>query len=85
MVTGNELILGCVISGLIGFLMGYLSWRDEVRAIRSKIKILEKLSEYAWKSKRNGSDTCAVCGDSIPEGRQVCPKCEEGRGYERHV
>ena len=22
-------------------------------------------------------ETCVVCGDIIPEGRQVCPKCEE--------
>ena len=22
-------------------------------------------------------DRCACCGEIIPEGRQVCPKCEE--------
>lgn len=49
----NDLILGCVISGFIGFLMGYLYWRDEVRAIRSKIKILEKFSEEV---KKDGND-----------------------------
>jgi hypothetical protein len=21
-------------------------------------------------------ETCVACGDAIPEGRQVCPKCE---------
>ena len=21
-------------------------------------------------------NTCCVCGEEIPEGRQVCPKCE---------
>jgi hypothetical protein len=23
-------------------------------------------------------DVCAICGKSIPEGRQICPDCEEG-------
>ena len=30
-------------------------------------------------------DNCVICGDTIPEGRQVCRKCETndayGRGY----
>ena len=26
-----------------------------------------------WES---GVNTCVCCGDIIPEGRQVCPKCE---------
>lgn len=53
METVNDLILGCVISGFIGLLVGYLYWRDEVRAIRSKIKILEKFSEEV---KKDGND-----------------------------
>lgn len=24
-------------------------------------------------------ETCVVCGEIIPEGRQVCPKCEENK------
>lgn len=27
--------------------------------------------------KRN-TETCVSCGEIIPEGRQVCPKCETG-------
>lgn len=23
-------------------------------------------------------ETCICCGETIPEGRQVCPKCEKG-------
>ena len=26
----------------------------------------------------NNADRCVCCGDVIPEGRQVCPKCEGG-------
>lgn len=22
-------------------------------------------------------DTCVYCGDEVPEGRQICPNCEE--------
>ena len=30
-----------------------------------------------------GDNTCVSCGTIIPEGRQVCPKCdEERRGYD---
>lgn len=29
-------------------------------------------------------NTCFCCGEIIPEGRQVCPKCEnEGQEWER--
>lgn len=38
--------------------------------VKNKITRLEKrLAERG--------ETCVVCGDIIPEGRQVCPKCEE--------
>jgi hypothetical protein len=26
----------------------------------------------------NGTETCVCCGAEIPEGRQVCPACENG-------
>lgn len=26
------------------------------------------------------ADTCVCCGEIIPEGRQVCPKCEINKG-----
>ena len=26
----------------------------------------------------DNADRCVCCGDVIPEGRQVCPKCEGG-------
>lgn len=28
-----------------------------------------------------GAEHCVVCGDVIPEGRQVCPKCERGNDH----
>lgn len=28
----------------------------------------------------DNADRCVCCGDVIPEGRQVCPKCERGVG-----
>ena len=31
----------------------------------------------------SGDNTCVSCGTIIPEGRQVCPKCdEERRGFD---
>ena len=29
-----------------------------------------------YKAENNGSERCACCDESIPEGRQVCPMCE---------
>lgn len=31
----------------------------------------------AFKQRATGSETCVSCGDEIPEGRMVCPKCEK--------
>ena len=33
-------------------------------------------SLYESYKQSTGSETCLICGDSIPEGRQVCKKCE---------
>ena len=27
-------------------------------------------------------DTCVVCGEIVPEGRHVCPRCLEAEGLE---
>ena len=26
--------------------------------------------------------TCVCCGEAVPEGRMVCPNCEEGKDIE---
>lgn len=36
-------------------------------------KILRQLDRIA----KEGAEHCLLCGDPIPEGRQVCPKCEK--------
>ncbi|MBO5184508.1 MAG: hypothetical protein J6D79_02085 [Clostridia bacterium] len=33
---------------------------------------MDKSELFVFKSER-----CIMCGNEIPEGRQVCPKCEE--------
>lgn len=30
-----------------------------------------------------GINTCICCGEIIPEGRQVCPKCEKGEMHDK--
>ena len=39
--------------------------------------IADLLEEYMIREISN-EEKCLVCGDVIPEGRQVCPNCEEG-------
>ena len=29
-------------------------------------------------------ERCVICGEVIPEGRQVCPKCERRRWEDEH-
>jgi uncharacterized OB-fold protein len=29
-------------------------------------------------AEQENTERCAACGDVIPEGRMVCPKCESG-------
>lgn len=43
------------------------------------IKIVEDIIAYMPKDETtyNNSNTCVYCGDEIPEGRQVCPKCNK--------
>jgi predicted nucleic acid-binding Zn ribbon protein len=32
---------------------------------------------YNVKRKPQSVNNCIICGDTIPEGRQVCPLCEQ--------
>lgn len=34
-----------------------------------------KLNDYA----KSTDDKCVICGEDVPEGRQICPECEKGR------
>ena len=43
--------------------------------ITGKRKVCSYKCMRKWES---GANTCVCCGDIIPEGRQVCPKCENG-------
>ena len=40
----------------------------------------EKRAEL-YRAVMAGAEHCVVCGDVIPEGRQVCPKCERGMDH----
>ena len=30
-------------------------------------------------------EKCVICGDIVPEGRQVCPKCESDKNEDRDI
>ena len=30
-------------------------------------------------------EKCVICGDVVPEGRQVCPKCESYKNEEKEI
>lgn len=37
--------------------------------------------QMALKASRTKVDRCVVCGESVPEGRQICSMCEVGQKY----
>lgn len=40
----------------------------------------EKPDKPCWCSRKQPQNTCVCCGALIPEGRQICPKCEKSSG-----
>ena len=42
------------------------------------MSVVDQVAEKLTESVSLGNDTCIRCGKVIPEGRQVCPNCEEG-------
>lgn len=41
-------------------------------------KVLKQVAKEMLDGNTASDNKCVVCGDIIPEGRQVCPNCEEG-------
>ena len=50
---------------------------DAVSASRMGMSYGEYVA-YKSRSMMAGTERCVCCGEIIPEGRQVCPKCERG-------
>lgn len=67
-----KVLVASVISYAMGWLLGYLYWREERRELKKRTQDLELFLS------RSIANTCVRCGKVIPEGRQVCPNCEEG-------
>ena len=57
-------------------LEGFRDWNDKEleEALRN---ILDQDRQRSQSVSRN-TETCVCCGAEIPEGRQVCPVCENG-------
>lgn len=56
--------------------------KQEKAAYEREIKKLTKLKKFCLQRVErialDNADRCVCCGDVIPEGRQVCSKCEGG-------
>ena len=39
---------------------------------------LREHADFLKKIRKGGAEKCVSCGETIPEGRQVCPGCEGG-------
>ena len=45
--------------------------RQELNELREHADLLKQI-------RKGGAEKCVSCGETIPEGRQVCPGCEGG-------
>jgi hypothetical protein len=57
-------------ASFIGYNLGYN------RAVKDGSKSGAEAAEFLKQIK--SEETCVSCGETIPEGRQVCPGCEGG-------
>jgi len=51
--------------------MSYYAAKELIKAAQTMRAAVDELP-------KENAEHCIVCGDIIPEGRQVCPKCEKG-------
>lgn len=58
-------------ASFVGYHLGYN------RAVKDGSKSGAETAEFLNKLK--SEETCVSCGETIPEGRQVCPGCEGGK------
>lgn len=72
MIVAEIIVLFVVlwIASFIGYGLGYS------RAVKDGSKSGAETTEFIKRLK--SEETCVVCGETIPEGRQVCPGCEGG-------
>ena len=58
------------------------SYEDKPHNTQKRVRICEDCGRKAVTVERieyvDGAERCVSCGVMIPEGRQVCPKCERG-------
>lgn len=76
MMTGGH--NGGVVSGILGIVEFANGSIAQVKP-EDIVFIDNKHEEYCWfveDESRSHDNTCVCCGDIIPEGRQVCPRCE---------
>ena len=69
--TNAELIRGL---NHIAFIMDRLGDVRKATIIKNAVSLIEKLTAERY----DNAEHCIVCGEIIPEGRQVCPDCLRG-------
>lgn len=55
----------------------------DIQAIDIALKALKEIQNIKFYKVPVVIDTCIFCGEIIPEGRQVCPKCEKGEMHDK--
>lgn len=59
------------------------AFAQDAKAIDIALKALKEIQNIKFYKVPAEIDTCVCCGDIIPEGRQVCPKCEKGEMHDK--
>lgn len=68
------MVLDIALGILIGFILSYVAyliWSSFIDLLYMA------MTDHVDTKQAENANTCVCCGAIIPEGRQVCPKCEK--------
>lgn len=79
MVIGNNTIdFNCAVKGYFALTVNDEDFGETVFFTREEAEAEMQKRMPEPTTVPDNSEHCVCCGDVIPEGRQVCPKCEKG-------
>ena len=68
------MVLDIALGILIGFILSYVAYLIWSSFIDLLYVVM---ADHVDTKQAENANTCVCCGAIIPEGRQVCPKCEK--------
>lgn len=55
-----------------------MTYEERIEVLKeTAMRKADELQEAEYRRWAENTETCVCCGAEIPEGRQVCPRCEK--------